>query len=322
MTKAAERRRAERVRSRRVEQAKQRLSQSAVLATRPVAPITSRRPSSSTARPAAKASRVRRRAGRPLKMPGVEVRLPSVHFSSRQIKWRMLSLLLSMLLATTIYLGWNAREFQAAPAEVIGNQNISADEIQSVVGIGGQLIFTVVPSELELRLRQNFPELLAVHVQVGLPNEVSVAVSERKPTILWEQGDGYTWIDDTGVAFRPRRAAQDLITVKAATSPPPGLPEGTNSAAPPRFISADMVGAIKTLAQQAPSGGSLVYDGRYGLGWIDPRGWQVFFGSGSREMPARLSVYEALLGMFQQKGIVPAFVNVQFPTAPYYRMNQ
>lgn len=305
-----------------MEQAKQRLSESSVLATRPVAPITARRITSTAAAPAAKASRVRRRATRPLTMPGIEVRLPSVQFSSLQVKWRMLSFLFSMLLATAIYAAWNLPQFQAAPAEVTGNRYISADDIRAVVNSGGQLIFTVVPSELELRLHQNFPELLAVQVHVGLPNQMSVVVSERTPTILWEQGDGYTWIDDTGVAFRPRGDAQELITVKAAASPPPGLPAATDSPAPAPFVSPDMVSAIKILAQQVPSGGSIVYDAHYGLGWVDPRGWQVFFGSGSRQMPARLSVYQALLGLFQQQGIAPSFVNVQFPTAPYYRMNQ
>jgi hypothetical protein len=322
VTKAAERRRAERVRSRRMEQAKQRLSESAIMATRAVAPITARRVPNAAAKPRTPGSRVRRRAAPPVKMPGIEVRLPSIQFSSKQVMWRMLSLLLSMVLGTAIYMAWNLPEFQAAPAEVIGNQNISPDDIRAVVGGDGQMIFTVVPAALELRLRQNFPELLATHVEVTLPNRVSVTVSERTPTILWEQGDGYTWIDDTGVAFRPRGTGQDLITVKAAASPPPGLPAATDSKAPAPFISADMVSAIKVLARQVPSGGSLVYESQYGLGWIDPRGWQVFFGSGSREMAARLSVYQAMLGLFQQKGIVPAFVNVQFPTAPYYRMNQ
>jgi hypothetical protein len=292
------------------------------MATRPAAPITARRVPNAAARPAAKASRVRRRAARSLKMPGIEVRLPSIQFSSQHVKWRMLSLFMSMLLAASIYMVWYLPEFQALPAEVTGNQNISPDDIRAVVGTGGQLIFTIVPSELELRLRQNFPELLATQVQVSLPNHVSIAVTERTPAIVWEQGDGYTWIDDTGVAFRPRRTAQDLITVRAKASPPPGLPAAADSLAPAPFISSDMVSAIKMLAAQVPSGGSLVYDSHYGLGWIDPRGWQVFFGSSSREMAARLSVYQAMLGLFQQKGIVPAFVNVQFPTAPYYRMNQ
>jgi hypothetical protein len=322
MTRSEERRRAERVRNRRMEQASKRLSESAVLATRPVAPITARRTPRAAARPSASASRVRRRAARPVKMPGVEVHLPSVQFSSLQVKWRMLSFLFSMLLATAIYLAWTLPEFQAAPPEVIGNQNIGADEVRAVMSSSGQLIFTVVPSELELRLRQNFPELLGAHVEVNLPNQVLVSVSERTPTILWEQGDGYTWIDDTGIAFRPRGTLQNLITVKATASPPPGLPVAADLLTPTPFVSPDMVSAIRILAQQVPSGGSLVYDGQYGLGWIDPRGWQVFFGDGSREMPARLSVYQALLGLFQTKGIAPSFVNVQFPTAPYYRMNQ
>ncbi len=59
---------------------------------------------------------------------------------------------------------------------------------------------------LERQLRLNFPELLKARVTVWLPNRVYVELVERTPAIVWNQDGGYTWIDESGVAFRPRGA--------------------------------------------------------------------------------------------------------------------
>jgi cell division septal protein FtsQ len=322
VTKASELRRADVVRNRRRDNTQKRLSESAVLATRPLAPITARR--SSTVGPSMRPvpSRVRRRASHPLKMPGIQVHLPSIEFRSPQVKWRLLSSLLSLLLGAAIYGAWTLPDFRVVLPRVSGNQGISADEIRAVMGSSGQFSFSLVPTDLEIRLRRNFPELLAAHVSVGLPNDVSVAVSERTPSILWQQGDAYTWIDDSGVAFRPRGTAAHLITVTALTAPEPGTKANTDPFAPVPYLSADLVNSIKMLAAQAPPGTSMLFDSRYGLGWSDARGWQAFFGTGAREMSLRLLVYQSLVSTLQGRGIAPVFINVQFPTAPYYRMNQ
>jgi cell division protein FtsQ len=255
-------------------------------------------------------------------MPGIEVHLPSIEFRSPQVKWRLLSSLLSLLLGAAMYVAWTIPDFRVAAPRVSGNQAISADEIRAVMGSTGKCIFSLVPTELEIQLRRNFPELLSARVSVGLPNEVSVTVSERTPAILWQQGDGYTWIDDSGVAFRPRGTAADLITVTALTAPDPGAAGNTDTFTPAPYLSADLVNSIKMLAAQAPPGTSMLFDSRYGLGWSDVRGWQAFFGTGAREMSLRLLVYQSLVSALQARGMAPAFINVQFPTAPYYRMNQ
>jgi hypothetical protein len=255
-------------------------------------------------------------------MPGIEVHLPSIEFRSPQVKWRLLSSLLSLLLGAAIYAAWTLPDFRVVAPRVNGNPSISADEIRGVLGSSGELIFSLAPKDLENQLRRNFPELLSARVTVGLPNDVSVIVSERTPSILWQQGDGYTWIDDSGVAFRPRGAAANLITVKALTAPQPGTAGNADPFAPLPYLSADLVNSIKMLAAQAPPGTSMLFDSRYGLGWSDARGWQAFFGTGAREMSLRLRVYQSLVSTLQAHGISPAFINVQFPTAPYYRMNQ
>ena len=321
MRKPPELSRAQAVRNRRHDQTQKRVSESAVLATRPVAPITARRTLTPAAPVKAMPSRVRRTA-RPLKMPGIEIRMPSISFSSRQVQWRMLSLAVSLLLGAVIYLGWTLPEFRAGPPVLSGNQRVSADEVATVLGSNGQIVFGLVPGDLQARLRRNFPELLAAKVSLGLPNQVLVTVAERTPAILWQQGDGYTWIDEGGVAFRPHGAAASLITVQALGAPQPPTPSNTDPAAPAPYLSPDLVSSIKELAGQVPSGSPILYDPRYGLGWSDSRGWQVFFGIGAREMPLRLQIYQSMVAMLEAKGIKPAFVSVQYPNAPFYRMNQ
>ena len=51
------------------------------------------------------------------------------------------------------------------------------------------------------------PEITSAQVDVYLPNVVYVTVVERQPVLLWQQGSEYTWVDASGVAFRPRGEA-------------------------------------------------------------------------------------------------------------------
>ena len=39
-------------------------------------------------------------------------------------------------------------------------------------------------------------------------------------------------------------------------------------------------------------------------------------------MALKLRVYNSLVQMVNAKGITPAFISVQYPKAPYYRMTQ
>ncbi len=256
-------------------------------------------------------------------MPGIEVRMPDVRITSVAIKSRLLSGFLSLLLGIALYLAATLPEFHAAAPQVSGNQRISAEEINSVLSSTGQSIFLLTGSDLETRLRLNYPDLESAHVTVGLPNVVTVSVVERKPVLLWQQGNGYTWIDANGVAFRPRGATENVIPVAALASPPAaGTATQIDPLSPVPFISPDLVKAIQTLAPQVPSGAVIEYEPKYGLGWADNRGWKVFFGNSTKDMALKLQVYQSLVDSLTQKGIFPAFISVQYANAPYYRMSQ
>jgi hypothetical protein len=314
--------RAEAVRSRRRTHAEKRLSESTSLATRPFTPIVSRTgPMPAIPQKMTRAD-ARRRAQAEISMAGIEVQMPAIHLHGASIKWRMFSFALAALLGAAIYAAATASEFRVAAAQVSGNERIASDEIDGALGVRGEPIFMLVPADLEKRLRLNYPELASARVALDLPNQVDVSVVERKPSILWQQDEGYTWIDDEGVAFRPRGTAAGLINVKALASPPHGAALGTDPLAPTPFLSADLVAALKTLAPNAPPGEPMLFDPRYGIGWMDGRGWQVFFGSDAANMPLRLEVYKSLVSMLDANGITPIFVNMQYPSAPYYRMTE
>ena len=321
MRDTARRSRAEAVRNRRKQQAGKRLGESAILATRPVAPITARTSLLPVAPQRSRAA-VRRRGEAALSVPGMQIQLPAISFSGPEAKWRFFSLALSALLGAALYLAGTSPVFRAAPIQVFGSTRISAEEFSAVLGSDNSQVFLLVPQQLERKLRLNFPELLVARVTVTLPNQVYVEVAERVPAIEWHQGEGYTWIDEAGVAFRPRGSAEGIIKVQAQSAPKPVGTAAPDALAPLPFLSKDLIAAVRALAPYAPAGTTLFYDERYGLGWTDSRGWQAYFGDQARDMALKVRVYESLVQMVSSKGIRPVLINVQYPSAPYYRMNQ
>ncbi len=321
MRDAARRNRSEIVRHRRKEEVTKRLQNSAVLSRQAVAPVTAR---NTFVAPAARRNHpaVRRRKDAAVSMPGIEVHLPAIRFSGQSAKWRFVSFGLSLALGSALYLGATSPLFMTAAPEVSGNQRIPAAEIEAVLASTNLKIFTLVPQDMQERLRLNFPELLDANVHVWLPNRVTVEVRERQPVIEWQQDGGYTWIDATGVAFRPRGTVDGLITLQAQNAPAPATTAPTDPLSPGAFVSPDLVAAARALAPHAPSGASMMYDPTYGLGWTDSRGWQAFFGEQARDVALKIRVYNSMIQMVNAKGITPEFISVQYAEAPYYRVAQ
>ncbi len=321
MRDRTERSRAENVRLRRREQSQKRVAKSSVMATRPLPPITSRDGMSYAGPQRTAGPTTRRKFNSSLSMPGIEVRMPGIQITSAGIRSRLFSLFLSLLLGVGLYLAATLPEFRAAPAQITGNQRISAEDINAVLATTGQPIFMLTGKDLETRLRLNYPDLAAASVTIGLPNIISVKVVERQPVLLWQQGNGYTWIDANGVAFRPRGTSGNLILVAAFAAPPAPTGVTGDPMSPAPYLSSDLVKAIQTIAPAVPQGTTIEYDPKYGLGWADSRGWKVFFGTDVSDMPVKLEVYKSLVDSLAQKGIQPAFISVQYANAPYYRMN-
>jgi len=245
-------------------------------------------------------------------------KLASRQSSQPDRRWRIASLVLAILSAVAIYFALVHPYFNIPSVTVLDNNRIPREEISDAAGVLGQSIFTVKPEEVEARLRMNYPELLIVDVEVYLPNHVFVTVQEREPLILWKQNEAYTWIDANGVAFRPRGVIEGLVSITGLANPQPGA--SNDPLVPPSFMQSDLADAIIQIAPSVPADTMLFYDGAYGLGWEDARGWKVYFGTGTRDMALKVRVYESLAQSLSERNLSPIFINVAYPEAPYYRM--
>lgn len=239
-----------------------------------------------------------------------------------RVGWRLLSFFLVLLLGAGIYYAYTLPMFRINGVTMTGNQYLSAEEANSVLGLNGMPIFLLEPQKVETALRLNFPEIASADVTVELPNLVIVTITERQPVIRWEQGNAFAWLDAQGVALRPRAEVSGLVVVRASGAPPTGPASASDALAPIPFADAKIIETARVLAPYAPQGSALLYDPKYGIGWTDSRGWTVWFGSSPEQADMKLRVYVVLVDSLAQRGITPIMINVAYPNAPYYRLGQ
>ena len=59
-----------------------------------------------------------------------------------------------------------------------------------------------------------------------------------------------------------------------------------------------------------------------GLGWMDPNGWQVYFGSDSEKIDLKLVEYKTIVDSILAQNLHPTMISMEFLHAPYYRLEQ
>jgi hypothetical protein len=309
--------RSDEVRERRTRQQTKRQKDASERAYRPLPPVTTRDRTGYTVPRQGKRGK-QRRFNAAVALPQDRGHAPSLpDFYSKP---RMISLLLVTLLGAALYFLWTSPLFRVTEPQVVGLTRLTAAEVNSAAALQGQLIFLVRPQQAGTNLRRNLPELASAEVMIGLPNAVLIQVTERQPVLLWQQGDAYTWIDEAGIAFRPHGEVTGLPIVAAQSAPPTDPNAKDDPLSPPPFMAPDLVKTALTLAPTVPPGSALTYDAKYGFGWIDARGWQVYFGTTSKDSALKLRVYQSLVDSLTARGIQPAFISVVHADAPYYRM--
>lgn len=322
--------RAEIVRLRRNERAAKEIAQTAQQAVKPMVKVTSRTPTIPINSALPKRTKKMRRFNLSLGLPEIHFPKPNWKinwkptFSRPSLpnfnpNWRYASIAIAILLSLSIYLAFSLPYFYIPQATVLGNNRITRDEINVVSGVVGQSIFMVQPDEIQKNIEMNFPELLSVQVNVYLPNHVYITIVERTPVILWQQNEGYTWIDSAGVAFRPRGIVDNLILVQAIDTPPAGNADENNLAP---YMQKELVDAITLLSSVVPADSTLTYSSAEGLNWKDSRGWLVSFGTTANDMPLKIRVYQSLVDTLIAQRKAPIYINVVHPDGPFYRMGE
>ncbi len=236
-----------------------------------------------------------------------------------QLGPRWVSAGMTLILGFMLMTMWTASPFIVKGAELTGNQRIGVTDINAVLGLVGEPIFKAVPAQIEANLHTAYSDLASINVKVGFPNKVIVDVIERMPVLAWYQNGVVTWIDASGVAFTPRGEVQGLIQV-VATGAPANIPLDTSHPIyDQKFISPEMVQAMSVLARDIPAGMPMTYDPVYGMGWQDPRGWNVYFGQDAKNISMKKNVYQAIVDTLLLQGVQPTLISVEYLNAPFYK---
>lgn len=232
---------------------------------------------------------------------------------------RWVSGALTLLMIFILYTMWTASTFMVKTADLHGNQRLNIAEVNSMLGLIDQPIFKAIPAQIEANLRSAFNDLSSVRVVVGFPNRISVYMTERAPVLAWNDAGISKWIDASGVAFTPRGDVSGLVQVNA-TSDPVQTPQNLSLPLYEQiFVEPEMVQALITMAPYVPSGMTEAFDPIYGMGWQDPRGWTVYFGQNTKDIPMKLQVYQAIVDTLTRQGIQPSLISVENLNAPFYK---
>lgn len=237
---------------------------------------------------------------------------------------RWVSSILVVLCVAALYAITASNYFTVSRASVLGNNRVSAEEISSAMGAMGLPAAMLSPAEIEYNILAAFPDIASASVEINLPADVIVTVSERQPIAAWSQDGQTVWVDADGYAFPARGLVEGLVTVSAVGTPPVPSASATLGQEQPigaqRFLSPEMAAALLVLSPRVPQGSTLVYDPRYGLGWADPRGWQAYFGHTHGDVNTKIQIYQKMVDYLSGQGIAPKLISVEYPDAPFYRI--
>ncbi len=78
--------------------------------------------------------------------------------------------------------------------------------------------------------------------------------------------------------------------------------------------------AILMLRPFIGDGIDLLYNPEYGLGWQDPHGWKVYFGTNIEDIDQKLAQYSVIIEALAARNIQPVLISLEFLHAPFYRL--
>lgn len=224
---------------------------------------------------------------------------------------RMLSILILFSLSVVLVLLFQSQAFYVHHIEVGGLTYLTAEEVFALSEVANLHLFWVDPTEVRENVMKS-PSVADADVLITWPpHGVQIEVQERAPALIWEQAGVRTWIDVRGRVMLQRIDIGGLMRVVVEGS---DTPVGPNVVIPQ-----DVVDGALQIKVLKPELAELIYDPVEGLGYQDPRGWRVWFGSGT-EMPARMNVYEAIVADLELRGIYPEMIDVGDIDAPYYKV--
>lgn len=276
---------------------------------------------------------------------GTEIRMPAI--PTIKVGWRLLSF---VLLVGVIFVAYN---LFTAPFLIIntfqldGINRVTLEDINHELDLVGKSIVYANPNKAADTLTTAFPELYNLKFSITLPNQIHISAIERQPVLAWQANENLYWVDQEGVLIPPRGESPELLTIHANHPPTIIQPlnpvseveeQETNNFANSEKeeektskiiessepvwgdrIDSATINAAYQLQTIIPSGTTIIFDEKQGMGWRAQQGWDVFIGLTLNDIEYKLKAYDQLINKLSMEGITPSMVSVEYVHAPFYR---
>jgi len=243
----------------------------------------------------------------------------------------MLSGLIAIGMIVLLFMMTTSTTFAISEVNLTGGVRVPAEEISQKLNLHGESIIYVKPDEIETLIVESFPDIKSADVKVRMPAGIDIVVEERIPALLWVTNEEETyWIDQDGYSFTIRGEATLPIRVYADSEPPhplgwtdPDLMQAdaeidTEKGIP--LVDPAFIAAVQKLNAIKPAESQMLYKAENGLGWVDPNGWQVFFGEDAEDIDMKLLEYAKIVEVILDRNLQPILISMEFLHAPYYRL--
>ncbi len=211
-------------------------------------------------------------------------------------------------LSALLWACFNLDAFFVTQPAVIGAKIVSRDEIAQVAGVNGWNVFFVDPRQVENAVRA-LPEFKDVQVYVALPNTVEIYTVERTPRFVWEVAGKNFWVDQEGIAMRPRGMVPNGWHVRDSEGSAVKYGQRIN---PDAFNAAV---ALINAWQEAPR--YFEWTKAHGLALRDEHGWLIYFGS-ANQMQDKLTALQIVTTQILRDQRAVTFIDLG-SGLPYYQ---
>ncbi len=175
-------------------------------------------------------------------------------------------------------------QFSLAATSVAGVENMNSSQIEQAAGVAGKNIFRINPDKTSVRLMTLMPQIKEARVSLGLPNRAVIHIEERKPALIFSDGNENRWVDAEGRIFPAGAANPDL---------PALIDEDGSASIDGARLKPEVLESLNQALAGLPDVRTFHHRQVYGLYFISPEGWRVYLGSGSN-MANKLAMWRTL----------------------------
>ncbi len=223
------------------------------------------------------------------------------------VSWRLFSGALILILVGALAFFFLSDSMYVTGIAVGGLETMTVNEVYELLPVSGLHVFWLDPGTIRAKLLES-PTIANATVTVGFPpNTVQVIIEEREPALVWEQAGAMSWIDLQGRVMRQREDRQTLLRIQADP-----ILEGSIGVS----IDPQVVTSAIQLHDLLPELAAFRYHPDKGLGYTDPRGWEVWLGVGS-DMQQKILIYNAIVADNAVQGIEPREINLVNTHRPF-----